>query len=449
MILTSFNLLLFLAGLVFCAGLAFAVLSLFEREYRAAGMGTMAGTAAGGLILLSTLLDQNGEKIVLVSLLGILAASILFLFLPLGRATPERGEPANQVDERDIIFARARLEPGTETYRQYYQTHPEYQKIDDTSRRQPGLLDPGARLTDPLHSAATAASFALTEALREAVDGPLALDQTQGSPQDFTQTVKKLARYYGALDCGIAILQPAHIYSHIGRGSGTYGEAINLSHRFGIAFTVEMNPTMVRAAPYPPLTMESGKQYVEAARVAVQLAAAIRELGYPARAHIDGNYRVIAPLVARSAGLGEIGRMGLLLTPRQGPRVRIGVVTTDLPLIADTYRPDESVLDFCRICKKCAQNCPSQSIPQGERQIDNGVLRWKIKPESCYHYWTIVGTDCGKCMAVCPYSHPDNWAHNLVRWGIRRSGVFRRAALLLDDLFYGKKPPARDRSFLP
>ncbi|MFQ6103859.1 MAG: hypothetical protein ACE5OP_06150 [Candidatus Glassbacteria bacterium] len=52
----------------------------------------------------------------------------------------------------------------------------------------------------------------------------------------------------------------------------------------------------------------------------------IRNLGYPARTHIDGNYRVVCPLVARDAGIGEIGRMGLLMTPRLGPRVRIAVV---------------------------------------------------------------------------------------------------------------------------
>ncbi|MCJ7716385.1 MAG: 4Fe-4S dicluster domain-containing protein, partial [Anaerolineales bacterium] len=154
--------------------------------------------------------------------------------------------------------------------------------------------------------------------------------------------------------------------------------------------------------------MESGRQYVESARVAVQLAAAIRSLGYPARAHIDGNYRVIAPLVARDAMLGEIGRMGILMTPRQGPRVRLGVVTTDLPLIPDKVQPDESFIYFCGICKKCADNCPSQSIPHETRKEDNGVLRWKINPESCYNYWTIIGTDCGRCMAVCPFSHPDN-----------------------------------------
>ena len=64
---------------------------------------------------------------------------------------------------------------------------------------------------------------------------------------------------------------------------------------------------------------------------------------------------MIAPLVARDAGLGEIGRMGLLMTPRLGPRVRLGVVTTDLPLAPNEAGDDLSVLDFCTRCKKCAQ----------------------------------------------------------------------------------------------
>jgi len=325
----------------------------------------------------------------------------------------------------------------------------DHQEPDDASRKKPGLLSPGAAYTDPQHSAAADASFFLTRALREAVNGPVAEEKTKNSPEDLTRTVKYLADFYGAVDCGITILKSCHLYSHIGRGSGEYGAPVLLNHKYGIAFTVEMDFQMTGSAPYPPTTMETGKQYVESARIAVQLAAAIRSLGYPARAHIDGNYRVIAPLVARDAGLGDIGRIGLLMTPRQGPRVRVGVVTTDLPLIPDQFQPDESLIDFCGICKKCADNCPSQSIPDGTRKEANGVLRWKINPESCYHYWTIIGTDCGRCMAVCPYSHPDNWAHNLVRRGISKSYTFRRAALVMDDFFYGKNPAARSKSVLP
>ena len=161
---------------------------------------------------------------------------------------------------------------------------------------------------------------------------------------------------------------------------------------------------------------------------------------YEARAHIDGNYRVIAPLVARDAGLGEIGRMGLLMTPNQGPRVRLGIVTTNLELHPIERIQNEAVLDFCTICKKCAVNCPSKAIPFEVRQKIDGVLRWRINAESCFLYWNVIGTDCGICMTVCPFSHPDTLPHNLLRWGIARSGFVRRGALGLDDLFYGKEP---------
>jgi reductive dehalogenase len=386
---------------------------------------------------------------VLIFILGLGFILVILFYLPQGEFSPEAGEPESQFDEREVIFARARLIPGTEQYRDYYQDHPDHKEPDDNARNKPGLLSPEASLTDPLQSAAADASFFLTEALRDAVDGPVAENQIPGSPEDYSQTVKYLGVHYGALEVGIASLKPGHIYSHIGRGTGEYGSEVILPHQYGIAFTGEMDFDLTASAPHPPITMESGRQYVEMARVAVQLAAFIRMLGYSARAHIDGNYRVIAPLVARDAGLGEIGRMGLLMTPKLGPRVRIGVVTTDLPLIPDPYIPDGSTLDFCRICKKCAHNCPSQSISHQDRVVNNGVLRWKINAESCYHYWTVVGTDCGKCMAVCPYSHPDNWIHNLVRRGIKKSGTFRKAALFLDDFFYGKKPPSRGKWVLP
>jgi hypothetical protein len=46
-------------------------------------------------------------------------------------------------------------------------------------------------------------------------------------------------------------------------------------------------------------------------------------------------------------------------------------------------------------------------------------------------------------MAVCPYAHPAGFGHDLMRTAIRHSGFARRAALRMDDLFYGRKPKAR------
>jgi ferredoxin len=80
----------------------------------------------------------------------------------------------------------------------------------------------------------------------------------------------------------------------------------------------------------------------------------------------------------------------------------------------------------------------------GGRVMVGGVRRWQIDQEACFTLWCKIGTDCGRCVSVCPYSHPDNLLHNLVRLGVRNSSLFRRLAIKLDDLFYGKRPPSAD-----
>ncbi|MCK5651791.1 MAG: 4Fe-4S dicluster domain-containing protein, partial [Gemmatimonadetes bacterium] len=191
--------------------------------------------------------------------------------------------------------------------------------------------------------------------------------------------------------------------------------------------------------------MESAAQYLRSGVMALQVADLIRRLGYRARAHVDGNFRVICPLVARDAGLGELGRMGLLMTPRLGPRVRIAVVTTDIPLAPDTPFRDPTTLDFCLHCRKCAESCPSRALPFDDPAEDeNGVRTWKIDAEACFTLWTKMGTDCARCMAVCPYSHPDNLLHDAVRWGIRNNALFRKGAVWMDDLIYGRRPPPKE-----
>jgi reductive dehalogenase len=197
---------------------------------------------------------------------------------------------------------------------------------------------------------------------------------------------------------------------------------------------------MVDRAPRGPIVMESARQYLRSGFIAVQVADIIRSLGYEARAHIDGNYHVVCPLIARDAGLGEIGRMGLLMTPEVGPRVRISVVTTSLPLRPDPPRFDNTIIEFCTRCRKCAAVCPGRAIPFDDRAEIDGVKRWKINAEECFTFWCTSGTDCGRCVSVCPYAHPKNHFHDLIRSGVRRSRLFREVALLMDNIFYGEKP---------
>ena len=436
---------LLLVGLVWLASFsAFALVSGREGEKRAKNISfTIAILGAGAFFIISAI--PASIQLIILGALGIAVLVGIFLFLlPIGRISMENDSPAMRFDERDIMFARVNLKPGSLEYESYYRMRPENKTIDDRTRAKPGLLSPHAQLANPHLFASPKGSFFLTESLHEAVNGPVAEECMALTSNQMTAYLKDLALYFGALDVGVTPLKPYHVYSHRGRGSRNYGAPIDIVHHYAIAFTVEMDFEMIGASPHAQTVMESARQYVESARVAVQLAATIRALGYPARAHIDGNYQVIAPLVARDAGLGEIGRIGLLMTPRHGPRVRLGVVTTDVDLVPTKRIPAPSVIDFCNICTKCAENCPSKSIPSGPRQQTDSTLRWQIDSETCFHYWNVIGTDCARCMAVCPYSHPNTFSHNLIRWGNERSGAFRRMANGLENLFYGKRPQSRN-----
>jgi ferredoxin len=392
------------------------------------------------------------------------------LFLPVpGRDLPTLGIPVPGVDERDIMFSRATLVPGTDRFQEYYMLRPENLEPDQRFREEPGLLSRGTAHFHRVGFAAADAAFWTIEMLRPFVGGvpdgistgshpdePAPVMKLGGEPADpdpggppdidpesITRFIKAWILKMGAHSVGVTELRDYHLYTHVGRGAD-YGREVDMDHPFAMALTVEMDKEMVDRAPRSPTAMESAFQYLRGGVMAIQVADLIRRLGFGARAHVDGNYRVICPLVAVDAGLGEMGRMGLLMTPRLGPRVRIAVVTTDLPLVSDGPARDPTTVDFCVRCKKCADSCPSRALPFGDPEEDeNGVIRWKIDAEACFTLWARLGTDCARCMAVCPYSHSDNAVHSLVRWGIRNNSLFRKGAVWMDDVVYGSRPPTK------
>jgi ferredoxin len=424
------------ALLVFLLSAAAAV-SLFEEER----------TAAERLFFLSALsaltyaLSAYAFPAPLQVAFLILPFTLLLIpLLPIRGRKSVRTEARDRIDERDVMFSRRSLVPGTDDYESYYAAHPERKALDERFREAPGLLRKGASMYHELMFGAADATFDTVDQLHTLTEGPVADTRSEVKPEELTDFLKGWLGQHGAHSVGVTLLREEHCYSHHGRGE-RYGEPVEVAHRHAIAITVEMDREMVQRAPAGPIVMESSRQYLRAGVLAVQAAQLLRKLGWPARAHIDGKYDVVCPLVARDAGLGDIGRMGLLMTPRLGPRVRIAVVTTDAPLRIDLPAHDDSMLDFCARCSKCADSCPSQAIPFGPRMDEDGLARWKIDSDACFLFWAQVGTDCGRCIAVCPFAHPDNLLHDLVRRGISRSAPFRRAAVVLDDVLYGRTPP--------
>ncbi|NIM59696.1 MAG: 4Fe-4S dicluster domain-containing protein [Candidatus Aminicenantes bacterium] len=422
----------------------FALYSLLEKEKRALGRSSIVFF----LLIIIGLIFYLAEYTLKNWLFGITFV-LLFLYLaillfsPLKRKSTEIVGDQKKVDERDVIFTRFEYEEGTETYEEYYSRRPEYKKIDDEIRKIPDILSLPHLKKNPILNSLASAEFDFLEHQITQVSGKENKEKSQLSPSENTRIIKEIIKYLGSDLCGISSLDQTYVYSHVGRGPEHYGEEINLEHKYAIAFALEMDLGMVAAAPKEPVIVETGKKYVEAARISIIVADFIRRLGYPARAHIAGsNYQAMLPPLAWLAGLGELGRLGILITSKYGPRARLGLVTTDLPLVVDRSRK-LGIQNFCQKCQKCARNCPAQAIPYEEKTEENGVMKWVLNREECYKFWRKAGTDCAVCIYVCPYSKSDNAFHGLIRKMTENSSAAQSFSIWADDLFYGRIPLRR------
>jgi len=261
-----------------------------------------------------------------------------------------------------------------------------------------------------------------------------------------TNDIKKAAIFFGASLVGVCKLDRSWLYSSAYplRDQTSVPNELSDEYQFAIAIAVEMDYEAIRCSPASPSSAATGLGYSKMAFIAGLLAHHIRGLGYKAIA--CGNDTACSIPIAIDAGLGELARNGLLITPKFGPRVRLAKVFTDMPLLPD--RPIKfGVWDFCLKCEKCADKCPSKSIAYGEptdkpNNISNrgGLLRWPINAETCLAFWAKNGTDCANCIRTCPFNKPAGKLHDMVRWGIGNAPWFNTLFLWGDELFgYGIK----------
>ncbi len=347
------------------------------------------------------------------------------------------GRPDTRVDERDTMFARMARQPGTRAYEDYYGRHPERRAVDDHLRSLPPLLEPGGRHFDHAICGEARAHFGAIGAFAPDTDLVASWAARLSSAPDLTLALETMARDLGAAAAGCCELDRAFVYTHKGRFDADYGRAIDTGHGCALVLLVEMRFDEMQHAPGAPVIRESALQYLRGARIAMTIAAALQEAGHDATPHYDAHYDVMLPPLAVAAGLGEIGRHNMLIADRFGTRVRIGAVTTRARLRTATRR-SLGVERFCRSCLKCAENCPSRALSGGEPEPVNGVRKWPTHVERCYGYWRTVGTDCGICMAVCPFSHRDTRFHNLMRRLVRLLPWMAKLFVWGDDLVYGR-----------
>lgn len=118
---------------------------------------------------------------------------------------------------------------------------------------------------------------------------------------------------------------------------------------------------------------------------------------------------------ACAAGVGWIGRNGLLINPIYGPRIRLGTVLTDMPL-----NPGKPMENQCGPCRLCVDSCPSGALKFSGFKLHPASRDEIFDPQKCIsrlnkfkeaflkrpNQAAYAAPVCGVCIKVCPIGKP-------------------------------------------
>ena len=271
-----------------------------------------------------------------------------------------------------------------------------------------------------------------------------------GTPAEAAAEIKHVAKTFGADLVGITQFDERWLYvsKFSDLSQKEKPQEIPEGMTSVIVTAQSMDHDLIRTVPSALSGAATGHGYSRDAMVVLSIAQYIQNLGY--RAVASMNDTSLAIPTAIQAGLGEYGRLGLLITKEFGPRVRLGKVFTDLPLAHD--RPIRfGVKEFCQVCRRCSDSCPVKAIPGGVPSTElhnesniSGVRKWSVDGEKCFGYWTEQNTDCSICVRVCPYNKDySKWWCRMGRW--LAGTPLRRLILWIDiKLGYGKRLVPRE-----
>jgi len=176
---------------------------------------------------------------------------------------------------------------------------------------------------------------------------------------------------------------------------------IEYLYKNGIVLGMEMNYEAIDTAPDPPAGLESLNIYAELGDATNKLADFIRSKGYRVIACHPLGGPILYPAMAVKAGLGEIGKQGLLITKKFGPRQRLSMIAINAEPLPDISHEDFNFSRYCEKCRRCIQLCPVEAIYERPIQRESGNIS-RIDGEKCIEYFYET-TGCSVCIQVCPF----------------------------------------------
>ena len=278
--------------------------------------------------------------------------------------------------------------------------------------------DPVTRIVFENHCADRA--HVLNSAMRPIPKGKSNPDRVAvPDPQEMSRHIKRVAKYLGLDVVGIGRSHPSFLYAgkSVDGISGSDGEAIAGAEELAKAFpyviagSVAWDHDMTQAHRHRIGDAAYDFTGQQTNMIMAALEGYINELGYNTlRGAMNGQAAALA------AGVGELGRNGLIITEKFGARV-----TCRDPIMTDLrWLPTSRWTSASRLLQNLPQvrhHLPDELASRfDDKVVDNGVEKYKINWLTCYKLRPYVAehwVNCLTCVTVCPYTKPNTWWHAL------------------------------------
>lgn len=175
-------------------------------------------------------------------------------------------------------------------------------------------------------------------------------------------------------------------------------------YKYALVVTIPMDKSEFNKAPHIDTQMEVMRVYGDVGIAVNKITQFFRSRGYNATPNHPMGGSIDYCVAGMDAGLGYIGRHGMLITPEDGACHRSAVVYTDIENLAEFIPPknDHSwIADFCAKCGKCIRSCPTDAILKNAIKNKNGHVT-SINYERCAVGFKEYG--CGVCIKECPFT---------------------------------------------
>ncbi len=169
-----------------------------------------------------------------------------------------------------------------------------------------------------------------------------------------------------------------------------------------IMIAMEMNREDIKTNPSEAATKEIWRTYSGLGVAVNKIAAFLRDKGFNCHASPAIGGDIMTVPVAQDAGMGVVGKNGLLITPEFGPSLRLAAVFVDidnLPLKTLADNEHLWVREFCDTCNHCVRSCPGNAIYEQTKILDDGYPKF-IDSEKCALEFS---KNCSKCISSCPF----------------------------------------------